>query len=125
MVVTMHQQKTVFSPGNSFKANNIRNIEGNLSGPLFTDDLTFFTNARYIYFNGWEKGYRRFNPWNIPTINSNGQLESYFPDGKGDSAVVPMNWSERYYGQGKLTWHISSLMKLSVDYIYDNTKSKP
>ena len=108
-------------PGNSFKPNNIRNIEGNLSGPLLTDDLTFFTNARYIYFNGWEKGYRRFNPWNI----SNGPLLSVFPDGKGDSSVVPMNWSERYYAQGKLTWHISSMMKISVDYIYDNTHSKP
>ncbi len=96
-------------PGNSFKPNNIRNIEGNLSGPLFTDNLTFFTNARYIYFNGWEKGYRRFNP-------------DYTP---GDSSVVPMNWSERYYAQGKLTWHISSMMKFSVDYIYDDTHSKP
>jgi len=111
-------------PGNSFKTTNIRNIEGNLSGPLLTDQLTFFTNARYIYFNGWEKGYRRFNPWNIPTINSNGQLESVFPDGKGDSSVVPMNWSERYYAQGKLTWHLSSMMKFSVNYIYDYTKAK-
>ena len=119
------QTKDSIFPGNSFKPGNIRNIEGNLSGPLLTDELTFFTNVRYIYFNGWEKGYRRFNPWNIPAVNSNGQLESVFPDGKGDSSVVPMNWSERYYGQGKLTWHISSLMKFSVDYIYDNTKSKP
>ncbi|MCX6121012.1 MAG: TonB-dependent receptor [Ignavibacteriales bacterium] len=110
-------------PGNSFKANNIRNIEGNLSGPLLTDDLTFFTNARYIYFNGWEKGYRRFNPWNIPKL-TNDQLESVFSDGKGDSSIVPMNWSERYYAQAKLTWHISSLMKFSVDYIYDDTKKK-
>jgi hypothetical protein len=111
-------------PGNSFKATNIRNIEGNLSGPVFTNDLTFFANARYIYFNGWQKGYRRFNPWNIPTLNSSGQLDSYFPDGKGDSSVVPMNWSERYYAQGKLTWHLSSTIKLSANYIYDYTKAK-
>jgi outer membrane receptor protein involved in Fe transport len=111
-------------PGNSFKATNIRNIEGNLSGPIVTNDLTFFANGRYIYFNGWQKGYRRFNPWNIPTLNSNGQLESVFPDGKGDSSVVPMNWSERYYAQGKLTWHLSSMMKFSVNYIYDDTKAK-
>ena len=111
-------------PGDSFKPGNIRNVEGNLSGPLLSDALTFFANGRYIYFNGWDKGIRRFNPWNIPTITSAGQLASVFPDGRGDSAVVPMNWSERYYGQGKLTWHISSLMKLSVDYIYDYTKAK-
>ncbi|MGD0339572.1 MAG: TonB-dependent receptor [Bacteroidota bacterium] len=111
-------------PGNSFKVSNIRNIEGNLSGPIFTNNLTFFANGRYIYFNGWQKGYRRFNPWNIPTLNSNGQLESLFPDGKGDSSVVPMNWSERYYAQGKLTWRLSSMIKISVDYIYDYTKAK-
>jgi len=111
-------------PGNSFKATNIRNVEGNLSGPIFTNDLTFFANGRYVYLDGWQKGYQRFNPWNIPTLNSNGQLESVFPDGKGDSSVVPMNWSERNYAQGKLTWHISSMMKFSVNYIYDYTKAK-
>ena len=111
-------------PGNSFRVNNIRNIEGNVSGPLLSDALTFFANGRYIYFNGWDKGIRRFNPWNISYVTPSGQLASVFPDGKGDSSVVPMNWSERYYGQGKITWHISSLMKLSVDYIYDDTKAK-
>jgi outer membrane receptor protein involved in Fe transport len=116
-------QDSIF-PGNSFKPNNIRNIEGNLSGPLLSEDVTFFANGRYIYFNGWEKGYRRFNPWNLPALTPTGQLTSVYPDGKGDSSVVPMNWSERYYGQGKITWHISSLMKFSVDYIYDYTKAK-
>jgi outer membrane receptor protein involved in Fe transport len=115
---------SIFS-GNSFKVNNIRNIEGNLSGPLLSDQLTFFANGRYIYFNGSDKGIRRFNPWNIYYVTPSGQLASVYPDGKGDSSVVPMNWSERYYGQGKITWHISSLMKFSVDYIYDDTKSKP
>lgn len=103
---------------------NIRNIEGNLSGPLITDKLTFFANGRYIYFNGWDKGIRRFNPWNIPALDANGQLTSVYPEGKGDSSVVPMNWSERYYAQGKLTWHLSSTMKFFINYIHDYTKAK-
>jgi outer membrane receptor for ferrienterochelin and colicin len=110
--------------GMKFKPTNIRNIEGNLSGPLGTNDLTFFANARYIYFNGYYNGYRRFNPWNIPALTTTGQLTSYFADGKGDSAVVPMNWSKRYYAQGKLTWHMSPSMKFSVDYIYDDRTEK-
>jgi outer membrane receptor for ferrienterochelin and colicin len=112
--------KSIFQ-GNSFKANHIRNIEGNVSGPLLSNDLTFFTNARYIYFNSYLNGYRRFTPWNIGGVTTDGKLTS---TSLGDSAVVPMNWSERYYAQGKLTWHISSTMKLSADYIYDDNKSK-
>ncbi|HAL56686.1 MAG TPA: hypothetical protein DCP63_09470 [Bacteroidetes bacterium] len=38
--------------------------------------------------------------------------------------MVPMNWSERKYGQGKLTWRITSLMKLSYNLIYDRSVSK-
>ena len=114
--------------GNSFKLNNIRDIEGNVSGPIIPDKLTFFTNVRYIYFNGYEKGYLRFNPWNysVATTLPSGEsiLESVVPGGLGDSSVVPMDWSRRYYAQGKLTWHISSLMKLSVDYLYDNKEDK-
>ena len=114
--------------GNNFKYNNIRNIEGNLGGPLFTNDLTFFANVRYIYFNGYEKGYKRFNPWNysqdVRLPSGNDTLVSVIPSGLGDSSVVPMDWSKRSYAQGKLTWHISSLMKLSVNYIYDDKENK-
>jgi outer membrane receptor protein involved in Fe transport len=111
-------------PGNKFKPTNIRDFEGNLSGPLVTPNLTFFANGRYFYSDGWQKGYRRFNPWNIPTLGSDGQLESVYPDGKGDSAVVPMNWTKRYYGQAKFTLHLSSEMKFSANYIYDDTRAK-
>lgn len=115
-------------PGNKFNPTNIRDIEGDLSGPLLTDNLTFFVNARNIYFNGYEKGYRRFNPWNysIGGILPSGKdtLVSVVPNGLSDNAVVPMDWSRRTYAQSKLTWHITPMVKLSGDYIYDYTKSK-
>lgn len=104
----------------------IRNYEANLSGPILGEDLTFFVNGRYIYFDGWLSGYRRFNPWNIATFDSTGRnfLLARDADGRGDSARVPMNWSERKYGQGKLTWRVTSLIKASLNFIYDNTVSK-
>jgi outer membrane receptor for ferrienterochelin and colicin len=109
-----------------FKPTAIRNVEANLSGPLIGEDLTFFGNGRYIYFDGWMKGFRRFNPNNVSYTDSTGIFHLYREDsGKGDSAVVPMNSSERYYGQGKLTWRITSLIKLTGNFIYDYTKSKP
>ncbi len=117
-------------PGNKFKPTNIRDIEGNLAGPLFTSDLTFFANARYIYFNGYQKGFRRFNPWNYSIVgkanpsDTTNTLISVVPNGLGDSAVVPMDWSKRSYVQGKMTWHISSLMKLTANFIYDNKENK-
>ncbi|MFH0990865.1 MAG: TonB-dependent receptor [bacterium] len=113
-------------PGNQFNPTNIRNIEANLSGPIFGDDLTFFANARYIYFNGYLKAFNRFNPSNISYTDSLGVFHLFRDQsGKGDSSTVPMNWSERYYAQGKLTWRIASLMKLSANYIFDYTKAKP
>ena len=114
-------------PGlNEFNTLAIRNIEANLSGPILGEDLTFFINGRAIYFDGWRKGFRRFNPWNIAyTDDLTRQFTMYRDDdGRGDSAVVPMNWSERYYGQGKLTWRISPVIKLNTNYIYDYNKSQ-
>ncbi len=111
-------------PGISFKPNNIRNIEGNLSGPLLSDQLTFFVNGRYIYFNGWDMGFRRFEPWNQSKDTIEGGIPMLISSAPGDSSVVPMNCSERYYGQGKLTWHITSVMKFSINYIYDYNKAK-
>jgi outer membrane receptor for ferrienterochelin and colicin len=116
----------VFPGLDTFDPTSIRNIEGNVSGPLLGEDLTFFANARYIYFDGWIKGYRRFNPNNISYTDDITRDFYLFrdPDGRGDSAEVSMNSSERYYGQGKLTWRILPTLKLTSNYIYDRTKEK-
>ncbi|HLF19782.1 MAG TPA: TonB-dependent receptor [Bacteroidota bacterium] len=112
-------------PGLSFSPTNIRNIEGNLSGPLLGEDVTFFANGRYIYFDGYLKGFRRFNPWNIAYTDSAGTYHlSRDIGGKGDSTAVSMNWSKRSYGQAKLTWRLASTVKLTGNYIYDYNVSK-
>jgi hypothetical protein len=106
----------------------IRNFEGNLSGPIVSDVLTFFANGRYIYFGGWRKGVRRFNPWNIVQYDSAGQnVTGRYRDpelGQGNGKIVPMNWSRRTYAQGKLTWHVTPVIKASLNYIYDNNPYK-
>ncbi len=116
--------KTLF-PGLSPKISNIRNFEGNLSGPILGQDLTFFANARYIYFNGYLEGFRRFNPENISYTDSTGAFHLYRDAaGRGDSSVVPLNSSERKYAQGKLTWRISPLLKLTTNYMFDDNVGK-
>lgn len=100
---------------------SIRNFEGSINGPI-VKDLSFYANARYIYFGGWLNGIRRFNPENFITQDQNGNWILYgWPTGKGDSSVVPMNWSERIYAQGKLSYRFSSLLKLNYNIIFDNT----
>ncbi len=114
-------------PGlNKFRPTAIRNIEANVSGPLIGEDVTFFANGRYIYFDGYLKGFNRFNPSNIAFTDSIGTFHlNRDSSGIGDSSIVPLNNSERYYGQGKLTFRITPLLKLTGNYIYDYTKSKP
>jgi hypothetical protein len=40
-------------------------------------------------------------------------------DGKGDGKYVPMNWSQKYYGQAKFIYKFTDLIKLSSNTIYD------
>jgi len=104
----------------------IRNIEGNISGPVIGDDLSFFANGRYIYFDGHLSGYRRFNPQNIATQDTTGTRFLLFRDstGRGDAERVSMNKSERKYAQGKLTWRVSSVIKANLNFIYDDNVAK-
>ncbi|MCU0343866.1 MAG: TonB-dependent receptor [Ignavibacterium sp.] len=109
---------------------SIRNFEGSLSGPIIPNQLFFYVNARYIYFGGWLNGEKNYNPWNI-TINQGATVpieERYIlsanPDGSGQGTgeIVSMNWNEKFYGQGKLTYRPFSGVKLNYNYIYDNVE---
>lgn len=117
--------KSLFPGDNTIRPTSIRNFEANVSGPALGEDLTFFANGRYIYFDGWLKGFNRFSPANIAYTDSAGNFHLFRdPSGKGDSAVVPMNSSERWYGQGKLTWHLTPTIKATGNFIYDWVKSR-
>ncbi len=123
---TTYNSDSLFPGLNKVDPTSIRNIEANVSGPILGDELTFFVNGRYIYFDGWRKGFRRFNPGNISYTDEITRDFVLYRDaaGRGDSAVTPMNWSKRYYAQGKLTWKISPVMKLNTNYIYDNSEEQ-
>ena len=113
--------KDIFKGIDKIDPFSIRNFEGSINGPII-NNLSFFANARYIYFGGWLNGIRRFNPQNFIGQDNQGNWIMYgWPSGKGDSAVVPMNWSERTYLQGKLSYRFSSLLKVNYNIIYDKT----
>ncbi|MFA7287469.1 MAG: TonB-dependent receptor [Melioribacteraceae bacterium] len=115
------QNDNVFRGGNDFNPTAIRNFEGSLSGPIIPNTLYFYTNARYVYFDGWMKGQRLYNPWDI-TVNK-GPSEPvetrYTIQETGDKEIVPMNWNEKVYAQGKLTYKPIPQIKLNYNYIID------
>jgi hypothetical protein len=112
----------IFRDINKFNPTNIYNTEGSLSGPIIPNYVYFYGDARYIYFGGWERGQRVFNPWDI-TINK-GATEPlstrYIIDSTGDNKIVPMNWNRKIYGQGKLTIKPVPSLKVTLNYIVDN-----
>jgi len=118
----------IFRDIDNIDPTSIRNFEGSFSGPIIQNSMFFYVNARYIYFGGWLNGKRVYNPWNI-TVNNGATvpIESRYtlsanPDGSGlgDGEVVSMNWNEKFYGQGKLTYRPISDIKINYNYMIDH-----
>lgn len=73
----------------------IRNFEGSINGAIVKDKLFYFLNTRYIYFDGWLQGQRKYNP-NAVTYAVTGipmdMLDELFPEYAADSRIVdPVN----------------------------------
>jgi hypothetical protein len=107
---------------------NIRNFEFGLSGPIISNTLTFYANARYIYFGGWRSAQRNYKPWNItlnlgPTVPiENRYILSLEDSTKGDGEFVPMNWNEKFYGQLKLTLKPATGVKVNLNFLRDDVE---
>lgn len=106
----------------------IRNFEGSLSGPIIPGTLNFYVYGRYIYFGGWLNGQNNFKPWNI-SVNRGPEFpveERYIlsleDSTRGDGSFVPMNWNEKFYGQGKLTYKPFVGLRINLNYLYDDVE---
>ncbi|MFA6541192.1 MAG: TonB-dependent receptor [Bacteroidota bacterium] len=64
----------VFKGIQKFEPLNIRDIEGSLSGPIVPGTVSFFVNARNIYYGGYLNGIRKFNPSSSSAILDNQSL---------------------------------------------------
>ncbi|MCX7875103.1 MAG: TonB-dependent receptor [Melioribacteraceae bacterium] len=84
------------------------NVQGSLSGPIpFTNNkLTFFTNLRYVYDDGYLYGYKKYNTDGTPA------------DGK----LTAMNWNKRLIGQANLAWLLAGAIKLNAEVLFSNEK---
>ncbi len=133
--VTLYAGDYVSSHTNIFRAIDkinplsVRNLEASVSGPIIPNEVFFYANMRYIYFGGWLNGVRKYNPWNITenkgpsfSVAERYVLSTNPSIGLGDGEIVPMNWNEKFYGQGKLTYRIIPEIKLTYNYIIDEVR---
>ncbi len=112
----------------------VRNFEGSLSGPILPEKLSFFTNFRYLYNDGYIYGKRVYLPTDIAQEvegtggtefvifrGNSGELLSDFAKRQDsvDHDYVPMNWSENYFGQAKLTYTAIPGIKFAYNFLYD------
>ncbi len=109
----LSQQNDIYWNLDNFNPANIYNVDGGFYGTIIPNKLSYYVNARYIYFGGWLYGKREYNPYNISYTDTNGVYQiARDPGGIGDGDYVPMNWNRKMYVQGKLIFNISPLMKV-------------
>ncbi len=112
---------TIFRGIDKIDPYSIRNFEGNFSGFVVPNILNFYLNGRYVFFNGYQQGQAKYNPWDI-TTNKGPSLpaeERYDIQQTGNNELVSMNWNEKIFLQSKLTLKPFSGMKFSYNFMLD------
>ncbi len=94
-----------------------------LSGPVISDRLTFFTNVRYQDNKGEHNGVRLFNITDQSFFNTPNE-DLWYSEKTGDSSYVPMNWNKSLSMQGKLAARLSSNLKITGMYILNDGESQ-
>jgi outer membrane cobalamin receptor len=91
-----------------------------LSGPIISNNLFFFANARYQDDKGYLNGIRRFNvddfSWftNYPT--------QWYSEASGDETYVPMNDRENFSLMAKISLKVSDNIRTSLMYTRNDDK---
>lgn len=86
------------------------NLQGSVSGPLFTDNLTYFFTMRRLYDGGYIYGINKYNP--------EGRFKEVGTDilpNPGDDSYISMNFNDRWSGQSTVDWRISENFNFKVD----------
>ncbi len=97
------------------------NLQGSFSGPLpFTGNLLkFYISGRKIYDEGYMYGRRIFNPSDSSNFSGTDQSKWYI-GATGDGAYVPMNYSDRFSLQGKLSLNVGSAKGIVLSGFYQS-----
>jgi outer membrane receptor protein involved in Fe transport len=93
---------------NDYNPAGIQNYQLSISGPAGLPQTTFFLSGRKFLNKGWLFGTRRFTPFD----RNDFETMNFTPT--GDNKLVPMNTTDEYNGQFKLT--NQSLDNLQFNY---------
>lgn len=100
-------------------------FEGTLNGPVpligGTNKLTFNLSGRYDDNEGFRYGVREHLPGDSANFRND---NNWYIELNGDSAYVPMNPRRDYNFLGKLTYRLSSRIKLSSQFLFDGGRYK-
>ncbi len=113
----------VFDHIDNIKPSAVRNLEGDLSGPIIKNKLFFFTSGRYFHNDGWTFGRRAFL-FDDVAFGEAGRLELVNPAGSGDSSFVSLDPFKRISGQAKLTYKLSNSIRIAGNAIFSQEDGK-
>jgi outer membrane receptor protein involved in Fe transport len=86
------------------------NFQGSISGPLFTNNLTYFVTVRRLYDDGYIYGNNTYNPEGRYKIEGTDTIPN-----PGDGSFISMNSFDRWSGQGTVDWRISENFNFKLD----------
>jgi len=97
----LSNNKKIFMNIDDINPAAIHNFDGSLHGALIKDKLFYFLNSRYIYFDGWQFGQRKYNPGAVTSsFTVQGlpldTLIKYVPEYKSD--FVEIDKATKTYG---------------------------
>ena len=120
----LSDKENIFWNISPLSMSTLRSFEGNLSGPVIKDKLSFYANGRYFYNEGYLYGKRMFLTTDLSREESGSAGSNFIISQNGDGRYVSMNPNERFFFQGKLSYKISAGIKLSYNYIFDGQNYK-
>ncbi|MEK6650475.1 MAG: TonB-dependent receptor, partial [Bacteroidota bacterium] len=107
-------------PTNKFsrvRPNDVYDVQGSLSGPLFSQDIAFFVSGRLYQNDGYLYGRRIFMPTDSSNFSSNDPSQ-WYRGATGDNAIVSMNAERRSTLQGKFTFRLGGADKLQLSVMH-------
>lgn len=111
----------IFPRVNRIQPFSINNLELGIHGPLIRDKLFYYLNARRIYYDGHNKGQKRYTP--VAYADEFADREVALVDSStmlGSGEWVDMGWNRKNYLQGQLIYRISDKSRVSYNMIYDD-----
>lgn len=111
--------KDIFIGLRDSELNRNQDYKFHLSGPIWSDRLSFFTNYRYQDNKNHLNGIRRFNVDDLSSFMADDPA-LWHSEHTGDSAYVPMNRSKNKSFMGKITSKMLKSIKMSLLYTYND-----